>query len=130
MGYISNHCDSIDRLISKQIHWFQLKLSLTCMGHTWAELIEDPDVEEAHAMVLNCTITFLSIHIAKTDFSETVRPRGSSSVTNNWQLFMHCTTVDATFGIKHDQFTNHTAWGKCRLEKISKTWHPNLWPML
>ena len=41
------------------------------------------DVVEAHATVLNCTVTFLSIHVAKTDFSETFRPRGSSSVTNN-----------------------------------------------
>ena len=29
------------------------------------------------------TVTFLSIHVAKTDFSETFQPRGSSSVTNN-----------------------------------------------
>ena len=41
------------------------------------------DVVEDHATALNCTITFLSIHVAKTDFSETFRPRGSSSVTNN-----------------------------------------------
>ena len=41
------------------------------------------DVVEAHATALNCTVTFLSIHVAKTDFSETFRPRGSSSVTNN-----------------------------------------------
>ena len=25
----------------------------------------------AHATALNCTVTFLSIHVAKTDFSET-----------------------------------------------------------
>ena len=41
------------------------------------------DVVEAHAMALNCTVTFLSIHVAKIDFSETFQPRGSSSVTNN-----------------------------------------------
>ena len=32
---------------------------------------------------MNWTDTFLSIRAAKTDFSETFRPRGSSSVTNN-----------------------------------------------
>ena len=39
---------------------------------------------EAHATALNSKDTFWSIHIAKTGFSETFRPRGSSSVTNNW----------------------------------------------
>ena len=41
------------------------------------------DVVEAHATALNWTDTSLSIHVAKTDFSEMFRPRGSSSVTNN-----------------------------------------------
>ena len=43
-------------------------------------------VVEAHATALNCAVTFLSVHVAKTDFSETFRPRGSSSVTNNSYL--------------------------------------------
>ena len=37
-------------------------------------------------MALNCTSIFFGIHIAKTDFSETFRPRGSSSVTNSKEL--------------------------------------------
>ena len=45
----------------------------------------EPDVVEAHATALNWTDTFLSIHVAKTDFSETFQPQGSSSVTNNWR---------------------------------------------
>ena len=53
--------------------------------HMYATLC-DPfyDVVEAHATALNWTDTFLSIHVAKTDFSEMFRPRGSLSVTNNW----------------------------------------------
>ena len=39
------------------------------------------DVLEAHATALNWTDTFLSIHVAKTDFSETFRPWGSKRLT-------------------------------------------------
>ena len=51
----------------------------------------------------NYTYTFLSIRIAKTDFSETFRPQGSSSVTNNWcpwQLNVSLKSVFATRMLK------------------------------
>ena len=54
---------------------------MTLVPWPWINFVDD--VVEAHATALNWTVTFLSIHVAKTDVSETFRPRGSSSVTNN-----------------------------------------------
>ena len=48
-----------------------IKGAIIMVTPTYSESISDYDVVGAHAMALNCTVTFLSIHVAKTDFSET-----------------------------------------------------------